>query len=89
MSRRPEVIHLNNMCGAKKRSWPEECMNDNFVQTLLICEDCKAAYKERFGRDFRQTLPPTESEEQSGGLFLVDFRQLNIKGQQRVSERDD
>lgn len=81
MSRRPEVIHLSNICGAKKRSWSEECMADSFARTLPVCEECKALYKERFGRDFRQSPPPTKPEEQSGGLFLVDFSQVDIKRQ--------
>jgi len=81
VSRRPEVIHLSNICGAKKRSWSEECMADSFARTLPVCEECKALYKERFGRDFRQSPPPTKPEEQSGGLFLVDFSQVDIKRQ--------
>jgi hypothetical protein len=76
------------MCGAKMLTLPEECMSDNFAQILPICEDCKAVYKERFGRDFRQGSP-TKSEEQVEGLFLVDFRQLNIKAHRRLSEKHE
>ena len=93
MAWRPEVLHLHSesdtICGAKSRSWPEECMADSFARTLPVCEECKAVYKEGFGRDFRQAASPTESEEQAGGLFLVDFRQPNIKEHRRTSERDD
>ena len=81
MARKPKVLHLHGMCNAKRRSWPEECMNDSFARTLPICEDCKVVYKERFGRDFRQGAPPTEPEEQAGGLFLVNFRRMDIKPQ--------
>lgn len=93
MARRPEVLHLHiehdSMCGAKIHTLPEECMSDDFAQTLPICEDCKAVYKERFGRNFRQDSPPTKSEEQIGGLFLVDFRQVNIKEHRRLSEKHE
>ena len=56
--------------------WPEEHMSDEVSRALPICEDCKSVYKERFGRDFRQSVPVSSPKEQVGGLFLVDFKQF-------------
>ena len=56
--------------------WPEEHMSDEVSRALPICEDCKSMYKERFGRDFRQSVPVSKPKEQVGGLFLGDFKQF-------------
>ena len=88
----PEVVHIvmgsisekehGRLCGAKVRPWPEHCMDDKWARKLPICEDCKAEYKRKTGRDYKSTPTPRETRrvEQVGGLFLSDYRAFGYKG---------